>query len=207
MMDRAGRRQGQGGQGGVCARVSVRVAACGALGPLAAAILALSASPAAAMPKGAGLRRAPVARGASAVRAHARAGPSSSTTVREAQQLFRVLGYPVRRERPGVLGTDTRGALSYFQRKYRLPVDGKPTAATLAKMRAVASALRASGRPSASAQPHDLVEDVLGNGVPILAIAIALAAILGALALSARERPVRGPPAAGGRARARARAR
>jgi peptidoglycan hydrolase-like protein with peptidoglycan-binding domain len=179
----------------------VRVAACGALGPLAAAILALSAPPATAMPKGAGLSRPPLASGASAVRAHAQAGPSSSATVREAQQLFRVLGYPVRRERPGVLGTDTRGALSYFQRKYRLPVNGKPTAATLAKMRAVASALRASGRPSASAQPHDLVEDVLGNGVPILAIAVALAAILGALALSARAADTIGPRAGADRRR------
>ncbi|HLH14645.1 MAG TPA: peptidoglycan-binding domain-containing protein, partial [Solirubrobacteraceae bacterium] len=112
--------------------------------------------------------------------ARGRAGALSAATVREAQQLFRELGYPLGRERPGVLGVDTRGALSYFQRKYRLPVTGRPDASTLARMRAVAASLR--GTPVArESSPHDLVEDVLGDGVPILGVAAALAALLGLL--------------------------
>ena len=85
---------------------------------------------------------------------------------------------------PGGLGVRTRGALSYFQRKYRLPINGHPDARTIAKMQAVVASLHGHSAVAPS-PPRDLVERVLGDNVPIFTIGIALAAILALLALSA----------------------
>jgi putative peptidoglycan binding protein len=104
----------------------------------------------------------------------------------EVQRLFHELGYPLGKERTGHMGVRTRGALSYFQRKYRLPITGYPSAATLARMQAVAASLRA--RPRApQATPRDLVERFLGGDAPILTVGVALAILLALLALSARR--------------------
>jgi len=109
----------------------------------------------------------------------------SRATVLQVQRLFHELGYPLGSERAGVLGIRTRGALSYFQRKYALSVTGYPDPRTITLMRTVAASLR--GQPSARApQPRDLVERVLGARVPILTIAAALVALICALALSVR---------------------
>jgi hypothetical protein len=109
-------------------------------------------------------------------------------TVLEVQHLFQDLGYPLGDKPLGGLGVRTRGALSYFQRKYGLPVTGYPNARTIAKMQAVAASLRS--KPGLrEPPPHDLVERVLGNKLPILAIAIAIAVAIALLALSARDRP------------------
>ncbi len=104
------------------------------------------------------------------------------------QRLFHELGYPLGTKPLGGLGVRTRGALYYFQRKYGLPVTGYPDARTIAEMQSVAASLRGSSAV-AQAPPHDLVERVLGDDLPILTIAIALAAVLCLLALSARDRP------------------
>jgi Putative peptidoglycan binding domain len=110
---------------------------------------------------------------------------SFRTKVVEAQRLFHELGYPLGKERTGHLGVRTRGALFYFQRKYRLPLTGYPSAATLARMRAVVASLRAPPRvPAAS---RDQVERFLGSNAPILTVGIALAVLLALLALSARR--------------------
>ncbi len=119
------------------------------------------------------------------------AGTPSRATVLEAQRLFGELGYPLGSRPLGGFGPRTKGALRYFQRKYGLPVTGLPDARTLLLMHTVAASLK--GSPSAggtrASQPHDAVEGVLGGDVPVLAIAVCLAALLGVLALTARERP------------------
>lgn len=123
----------------------------------------------------------------------------SRATVLQAQQLFHELGYPLGSEAHGRYGVRTRGALSYFQRKYRLPVSGYPNARTLHKMREVAAKLRGGGaqpRDLREPQPRDLVERVLPNGLPLLGIAAALALVLAALALSARRKPAQDSAAA-----------
>jgi peptidoglycan hydrolase-like protein with peptidoglycan-binding domain len=111
--------------------------------------------------------------------------PSRAKVV-EVQRLLHELGYPLGKERTGHLGVRTRGALTYFQRKYRLPITGYPSVATLARMRAVAASLRP--RPRApQAAPRDLVERFLGSDAPILTVGVALAVLLALLALSARR--------------------
>jgi len=118
--------------------------------------------------------------------------PASATaqparaTVLEAQALFHELGYPLGAERAGELGVRTRGALSYFQRKYGLTVTGYPDPQTLAEMQTVAASLH-GGATVAKSQPRDIVEDVLGRNPPVLTIAVALAAIVALLALSGRR--------------------
>jgi hypothetical protein len=111
----------------------------------------------------------------------------SRATIIKVQRLFHELGYPLGTKPLGGLGVRTRGALSYFQRKYGLPVTGYPDARTIAEMQSVAASLRGSSAV-AQAPPHDLVERVLGDDLPILMIAIALAAVLCLLALSAKQR-------------------
>jgi Putative peptidoglycan binding domain len=127
-------------------------------------------------------------------------------TVLLAQRLFRTLGYPLGRDRPGELGVATTGALRFFQRKYGLTVSGYPTAQTLARMAAVEASLHgaSSAAPAAvavtpapavparrgpyskQAPPRDLIERLLGDDLPFLGIAVVLASLLAALALSAR---------------------
>jgi hypothetical protein len=121
-------------------------------------------------------------------RTSAAPGHPSRATIIEVQRLFHELGYPLGTKPLGGLGVRTRGALYYFQRKYGLPVTGYPDARTIAEMQSVAASLRGSSAV-AQAPPHDLVERVLGDDLPILTIAIALAAVLCLLALSARDRP------------------
>jgi Putative peptidoglycan binding domain len=123
--------------------------------------------------------------------AAARPGQPSRAVVVEAQHLFRELGYPLGNYTAGTLGVSTRGALSYFQRKYGLAVTEEPDARTLADMRSVAAGLRG---PS---QPHDVVERVLGNHLPLLAIAVALACVLAVLAVGTRKRPAQDSAAEG----------
>jgi peptidoglycan hydrolase-like protein with peptidoglycan-binding domain len=110
----------------------------------------------------------------------------SRATVLEVQHLFQQLGYPLGDKPLGGLGVRTRGAISYFQRKYGLPVTGYPNARTITKMQAVAASLR-SNHGVKEAPPHDLVERVLGDHLPIFTIAIAIAVVLALLALSARQ--------------------
>jgi len=112
---------------------------------------------------------------------------ASRATVLEVQRLFRVLGYPLGSKAPGGLGVRTRGAISYFQHKYGLPVTGYPDARTIAVMRTVAAALRSS-TSLAETSPHDLVERTLGDHTPIFPIAAALTILLAALALTPRLR-------------------
>jgi hypothetical protein len=127
-------------------------------------------------------------------------------TVRLAQRLFRTLGYPLGRDRPGELGVGTKGALRFFQQKYGLRVSGYPTAQTLARMAAVEASLHAAsgaapaavalapalavptrrGPYSKQAPPRDLIEGLPGGDLPLLGIAIVLASLLAVLALSAR---------------------
>jgi hypothetical protein len=124
-------------------------------------------------------------RGRESHRAHAARRPSLAT-VRTVQRLFHVLGYPLGRERAGRFGVRTKGALSYFQRKYGLPVTGYPDPRTVAQMQAVAAVLRAA--PSRNAPPpRDEVERLLG-GVPIMGLGLACALGLGLLALTARRK-------------------
>lgn len=118
--------------------------------------------------------------------AHHRRPRPAPTTVLTVQQLFHVLGYPLGRERSGAFGVRTRGALSYFQRKYGLPITGYPDARTVAKMRTVAAALRtprAGGDRPPPQQQRDLVDRLLG-GVPIMALGLAVALGLALLALA-----------------------
>jgi cellulose synthase (UDP-forming) len=112
----------------------------------------------------------------------------ATVTVTEVQRLFHVLGYPLGREHAGTFGVRTRGALSYFQRKYGLPVTGYPDTRTVAQMQAVAASLSAapeSDRPP----PRDLVDRLLG-GVPPLGLGLACALGLALLALVASARDV-----------------
>ncbi len=127
--------------------------------------------------------------GAFAAGAH-RPGPHRPprATVLEVQHLFQDLGYPLGNRPLGGFGVRTKGALSYFQHKYGLPVTGYPNARTIAKMQAVVASLRGSAGVR-EPPPHDLVERVFGNHLPILGIAIALAVVLALLALSTRKRP------------------
>jgi len=113
----------------------------------------------------------------------------SKATVLEVQHLFVKLGYPLGPKALGGFGPRTKGALSYFQRKYGLPVTGLPDARTLARMRIVAASLSGpSARPQAP--PKDLVDRIFGEHLPLLALAVALAAVLALLALNTRQRPV-----------------
>jgi hypothetical protein len=107
-------------------------------------------------------------------------------TVLKVQLLFGELGYPLGRERAGHFGVRTRGALTYFQRKYGLPVTGYPDRRTVLAMQSLASSLR--GAAAAQAPPHDIVERSVGDHVPILTIAVALACVLALLALVAQRR-------------------
>ncbi len=121
-----------------------------------------------------------------------RATTPSRATVIEAQRLFGQLGYPLGSRPLGGFGPRTKGALRYFQRKYGLHVTGFPDPGTLLLMRTVAASLRGPAAPPAThaSPPHDAVEGVLGGNVPILVIAVVLAALLGVLAVTARERAV-----------------
>lgn len=107
-------------------------------------------------------------------------------TVLSVQQLFHVLGYPLGRERSGTFGVRTRGALSYFQRKYGLPITGYPDARTVAEMCAVAASLTAAPA-GARARERDLVDRLLG-GTPIMGLGLACALGLALLALAGRRR-------------------
>ncbi len=99
------------------------------------------------------------------------------------QRLFGVLGYPLGHMPLGGLGVRTRGALSYFQRKYHLPVTGYPDARTIARMRAVAASLSARPTRAPESARRDLVDRLLPD-VPILPLGIALALALAVLALA-----------------------
>ena len=113
----------------------------------------------------------------------------------EARHLLNALGYPLGKPPPRSFDVRIRGAISYFQRKDSLPATGYPDPATLAAMRGVAASLRpASAREQAP--PHDLVERALGDNPPILPIALALAFVLGLLALSARRSLAQDSPTA-----------
>jgi hypothetical protein len=145
-------------------------------------------------------RHAPTSR----ARRHEQLAPKR--TVQLAQRLFRTLGYPLGRDRPGELGVGTTGALRFFQRKYGLRVSGYPTTQTLARMAAVEASLHAAsgaappavalapalavpahrGSYSKQAPPRDLIEGLPGGDLPFLGIAIVLACLLAGLALSAR---------------------
>jgi peptidoglycan hydrolase-like protein with peptidoglycan-binding domain len=117
------------------------------------------------------------------------APPPTRAQVVEVQRLFEVLGYPLGSKTLGGLGPRTRGALRYFQHKYGLPVTGLPDTRTVFLMRSVAASLRsAPASTSPSATPHDSVEGLIGRHLPILLIAVGLAALLALLALSGRER-------------------
>jgi hypothetical protein len=107
------------------------------------------------------------------------------------QRLFDVLGYPLGHERRGLLGVRTRGAISYFQHKYGLPVSGRPDPRTIAAMRAVAASLRPP-RPAAGGRAHDLLERLL-PGVPVLGLGIGCALTLALLALAAGRKTAAEP--------------
>ena len=53
-------------------------------------------------------------------------------------------------------------------------------------MKGVVASLRGIGA-SPQSQPHDLVEETIGDGVPILTIAVVLALVLAVLALGSRR--------------------
>ena len=112
----------------------------------------------------------------------------SRATVLEVQHLFATLGYPLGSKALGGFGPRTKGALSYFQHKYGLPVTGLPDPKTLALMRSVAASLRSTGSSATQSPPEDLVERLFGDHLPLLALAVALAALLALLAFNARER-------------------
>jgi Putative peptidoglycan binding domain len=101
------------------------------------------------------------------------------------QRLFHELGYPLGRERSGTFGVRTRGALSYFQRKYGLPVTGYPDVGTVAQMQAVAASLRAAPGRTAPRE-RDLIQKLLG-GAPVMGLALACALGLALLALAGRR--------------------
>jgi peptidoglycan hydrolase-like protein with peptidoglycan-binding domain len=110
----------------------------------------------------------------------------SRAQVLETQHLLIGLGYPLGSSKLGGLGPRTRGAIEYFQRKYRLAVTGRPDPRTIAAMKGVLASLRGvPGKPQA--QPEDLVEEAIGSRVPILTIAVLLALVLALLALSSRS--------------------
>jgi peptidoglycan hydrolase-like protein with peptidoglycan-binding domain len=113
----------------------------------------------------------------------------SRAQVLRVQHLFEVLGYPLGHKRLGGFGVRTRGAVSYFQHKYGLPVTGYPDPRTLVEMRAVAASLTAHPRSAPTSARRDLVGRVLG-GVPILPLGILCALGLALLALAVdRKRP------------------
>ncbi|MHB8532302.1 MAG: peptidoglycan-binding domain-containing protein [Solirubrobacteraceae bacterium] len=118
------------------------------------------------------------------------ASAPARTTVLEVQHLFQQLGYPLGALPLGGFGPRTRGALRYFQHKYGLPVTGLPDVGTLRMMQSVAASLRASGATGrgAAAAPRDRVGRTRGKGLPILGLAVVFAALMGLLAVSARER-------------------
>jgi Putative peptidoglycan binding domain len=110
--------------------------------------------------------------------------------VLQVQGLFHVLGYPLGHERAGELGVHTRGAVSYFQHKYGLPVTGYPDPRTIAEMHAVAASLRAA--PASAPGPRrDLVSRLL-PGVPVLALGLTCALGLVLLALATTRKPAAG---------------
>lgn len=133
-----------------------------------------------------------------ALAAGTRQAPPRATVV-EVQQLFHALGYPLGYERTGTFGVRTRGAVSYFQRKYGLPVTGYPDARTIARMRSAVASLRSEDARDSTprSHPHDLVERTFGGGVPFLALAIGLAVALSLLALSTKRKAGQASPAAG----------
>jgi peptidoglycan hydrolase-like protein with peptidoglycan-binding domain len=110
----------------------------------------------------------------------------SPATVSTVQRLFHVLGYPLGHERGGSFGVRTKGALSYFQRKYGLPINGYPDQRTVAEMQAVAASLTAAPA-SDGPPPRDLIDRLLG-GVPIMGLGLACASGLALLAFAARGR-------------------
>jgi cellulose synthase (UDP-forming) len=117
---------------------------------------------------------------------HAHPRPAT-VTVTEVQRLFHVLGYPLGRERAGTFGVRTKGAISYFQHKYGLPVTGYPDARTVADMQALAASLSAAPT-SGGPPPRDLVDRLLGGVSPMgLGLACALGLALLALAASRRD--------------------
>jgi cellulose synthase (UDP-forming) len=130
---------------------------------------------------GATTRPQPPPRGTATV---TRPQPSRGTVV-TVQRLFHVLGYPLDGERVGAFGVHTKGALSYFQRKYRLPVTSYPDERTVAEMQAVAASLTAA--PAGTRAQRDLLDKLLG-GVPIVPLGLACALGLSLLALTARRR-------------------
>jgi hypothetical protein len=118
----------------------------------------------------------------------------SPATVEQVESLFGQLGYPLKPHRPGVLDVSTSGAISYFQRKYKLPVTGYPDAATITLMKAVATSLRSTATTSdragpREAPPQDIVERILGANPPVLPVVVGLAGALALLALSVSSRP------------------
>jgi hypothetical protein len=107
--------------------------------------------------------------------------PSRSTTL-AVQTLFHELGYPLAREARGHYGTQTKGAVEYFQHKYRLPITGYPNARTASEMRAVAFSLLS--RPGGNQPPpRDLVNRLVGH-LPILPLGVGVALVLCVLALA-----------------------
>lgn len=148
-------------------------------------VLALLAAPANAESGKLVLKPAPES---PAVRTAPRA--PSRATVLEVQHLFTKLGYPLGSKALGGFGPRTKGALSYFQRKYGLPVTGLPDPRTLTLMRSVAASLSGPSGHGAQPPPKDLVDRIFGDHLPLLALAVALAAILALLALNTRQRPV-----------------
>lgn len=168
-----------------------------------AAGTALTAAPASAETGRLGFKPAPAetpaqvksptpSRSAAAGTSAASASPAtpSKATVLEVQRLFIKLGYPLGPKALGGFGPRTKGALSYFQRKYGLPVTGLADPRTIALMRKVAASLSAGTAGGSQAPPKDLVERVFGDHLPLLGLAVGLAALLALLALSARQRPV-----------------
>jgi hypothetical protein len=119
-------------------------------------------------------------------RSHGRPQPSRATVL-SVQRLFHVLGYPLGRERAGKFGVRTRGALSYFQRKYGLPVTGHPDARTVAEMEAVAASLTPAPASARPPPPRDLIDRLMG-GVPIMGLGLVCALGLALLALATRRR-------------------
>ncbi len=182
----------------VRARISILLALLGSVLAVAPAWAAGGTDTAEAASAAGGTGTAEVAAAPASARggadpAEVAAAPSRAKVL-EVQHLFQRLGYPLGTLPLGGFGPRTQGALRYFQHKFALPVTGRPDARTLQMMRRVADSLRGAGAsghgPNSSvAAPHDLVEEMLGNGLPILGLAVVFAALLGLLAVSARERP------------------
>jgi cellulose synthase (UDP-forming) len=144
-----------------------------ALVPVALALALALVSPALGAPHGGG-------------RSQGRPQPARATVL-SVQRLFRVLGYPLGRERAGELGVRTRGALSYFQRKYSLPVTGYPDARTVTAMEVVAASLSVAPASARPPPQRDLIDRLMG-GVPILGLGLVCALGLALLALATRRR-------------------